>query len=169
MAMYSEIVPLRTAALKAEQGYKENWKTIEQDNVARRATHEKQVEEAWDKVNQEIAEKNPEFAPRDEDNEGNEMLTTGFKLADMFFSDQRDQLSLDKKVLLDAHVRNRVAAYPRLVRDLKAMRAENEELKKDIAELRGSPPGKPGAESPETPPTEESEGAEAAFVKKFGA
>lgn len=168
MAHYDKVVPLRKGAIKAEAEYKEKWKSIEQETTARRASENSQVSEAWNKVNEELTSKNPHFAPREDDTDGNAMLEKGFNLADLFFSDNREKLSLKDRVILDANVRNRVAAHPRLVRDLAAKDTEIAQLKKDLEELRGSRPGAPrhqGGEHIETP--DDSGDINVRFNKRF--
>jgi hypothetical protein len=168
MAHYDKVVPLREKMVEEETNYKTKWKQIEQDKTAARATEESQFKEAWGKVNEDLASKNPEFKHRENDTEGNALLDKGFSLADLFFSDNRTKLSFKDRVVLDAHVRNRVAAYPRMERDLKSKDAKIAQLETDIAELRGSRPGAPrpaGTEAPES--EEDSDGAESAFSKRF--
>ena len=158
----------RQAAITEEANYKEKWKTIEADNATRRATESTQIVEAWNAVNKDLTEKNPAFAPRDGDAEGNKLLETDLKVADMFFTDARAKLSVKDRVILDATMRQRYAAHNRLVRDVAAKDATIAELNATIAELRGSTPsgaGKPV--SPEAGAVTESEGAESAFDKKF--
>lgn len=143
MAHYDSVVPLREKAIEAEREYKDKWKSIEQESAVRRATEESQSTEAWNKVNEDLSTNNPHFAPREDDPDGNAMLEKGFTIADLFFSDAREELSFKDRTILDGNVRNRVAAHDRMVRDLGVKDAEIARLTKDLEELRGSAPGAP--------------------------
>ena len=167
MAHYDKVVPLREASIESEANYKANWKTIEQENATKRATETTQIQEAWSAVNKDLAEKHPEFSPRDGDAEGNKLLESELKTADLFFTDARQKLSVKDRVILDATMRNRFAAHKRLVRDVAAKDATIAELNATIAELRGSTPGAPKAVGGESKGGEESEGAVSSFDKKF--
>lgn len=157
----------RKSTIAEEANYKEKWKTIESENTARRATESTQIQEAWSAVNKDLAEKHPEFSPRDGDAEGNKLLESELKTADLFFTDARQKLSVKDRVILDATMRNRFAAHKRLVRDVAAKDATIAELNATIAELRGSTPGAPKAVGGESKGGEESEGAVSSFDKKF--
>jgi len=167
MAHYDKVVPLREASIESEANYKANWKTIEQENATKRATETTQIQEAWSAVNKDLAEKHPEFSPRDGDAEGNKLIESELKTADLFFTDARQKLSVKDRVILDATMRNRFAAHKRLVRDVAAKDATIAELNATIAELRGSTPGAPKAVGGESKGGEESEGAVSSFDKKF--
>jgi hypothetical protein len=92
-------------------------------------------------------------------------LGKGTKMADAYFSD-RSQQPVEQRVVFDAHVRNRIAAFPALVSRMRKLEAENAQYAKDLAELRGSAPGAPGTASPSAP-VAESDGAMDAFDKKL--
>lgn len=114
-------------------------------------THQKQVEQReaarlqnvtlFKKLNTEAAEKYPElFAPIDGDEEGNALLTKGFKDADLAFSGAPDMPN-DRRVRLHSAIRNRAAAFSRLVHQLKSKDAEIAAIKAELDEIKGSTPG----------------------------
>jgi hypothetical protein len=115
-------------------------------------------------VNADIKSKSKDlFDERPDDKEWNEALTKGTQMADAYFGDRTNQ-TVEQRVVFDAHVRNRIAAFPALVSRMRKLESENAQLAKDLDALRGSAPGEPGSQSP-NPPAVESEGAMASFDK----
>lgn len=93
------------------------------------------------KFNAEAAEKYPQFfAPADGDEEGNNLLARGYRDADLAFGGSSD-MPLEKRVRLHSAIRNRAAAFSRLVHQMKSKEAEIEGLKAELEEIRGSTPG----------------------------
>lgn len=152
MDNYNAIVPLRDKILAEEKNLQSRWKQIQEEETAQRTAAETQRGELWQTINDQLIAKNLFFAERKDDTEGNAILRKGYELADAFFSDERLKLSPEKQIKFDALVRNMVGAYPRLVRDWRKANAEVEQLKAQIAELRGSKPGEPKPSGGETPP-----------------
>lgn len=97
------------------------------------------------------------FGERDGDNEWNQAIEKGTQIASLAFSD-RSNLTSQQSALLDAQVFNRVRGFGALHLDNAKLRAENEKLTKEIADLRGSAPGKPtpAAAPSGTPPRKNS-------------
>jgi hypothetical protein len=106
-----------------------------------REQHRMQAVTLFKKYNAEATEKYPQFfAPIDGDEEGNDLLARGYRDADLAFSGSPD-LPLEKRVRLHSAIRNRAAAFSRLVHQLKGKDAEIESLKAELEEIRGSTPG----------------------------
>lgn len=161
---------IRSLAEKAVGALKE-WKT----NAAQRAKEQEtqtiqtreRINGLWSQVNNDLREKHKDlFSERDGDDKWNAELKKGVAMADAYFSD-RSAHPIEQRVVFDAHVRNRLAAFPALVSENTRLKSELEQAKKDLEQLRGSAPGKPGAVGDPNPPAEESEGAMAMFDKKL--
>ncbi|HSS95603.1 MAG TPA: hypothetical protein VLK33_01160, partial [Terriglobales bacterium] len=157
---------------KAEEavGALNEWKSSsekrKQETEAQTVQTRERVAGLWTQINTDIKTKNPElFDERPDDKEWNEELAKGVKMADTYFSDRSNQ-PVEQRVVFDAHVRNRVAAFPALVFENRRIKAQLEQANKDLEALRGSAPGAPSSASP-NPPAEESTGAMDMFDKKL--
>lgn len=107
------------------------------------------IKEHWDKTNQAILS-DPKygqyFKPVDGDEEGNQRLAKGFELADRAFSENPMDPSLSPEVRASivkrhAAVRNRAAAFGRLVHQNQKLSEELAEARKTISSYKGSEPG----------------------------
>lgn len=104
---------------------------------------------AFKKLNDEAAEKMPEwFKPVDNDDEGNELLEKGFKMADDVFH-RPEGMSDGDFLKRKSAIRNMAGAFGRLARDLHRATEKNAELEKELAQFRSSEPanGEPGSET----------------------
>ena len=138
----------RNAALEQE---KATWAERETSRVAAAAQEREATQQMWKKVNDDIKAKRPEWFGEDpEDEEGNKLLAEGYRLVDTAFSN-REALTPQQRVTVDAQVRNRAAAFPRTVMRLRKANAEISELKAKLAEYEASAPGEtrnPGGGAP---------------------
>lgn len=129
-----------------------------------------QIQEAWVSVNKRMSE-DPRgadlWAEVKDDKEINEAIAKGFELADRRFSDQYMKLPPMERIVLDASIRHRVAAFYRLRVENQRLKAEHAQALKDLAELRGSGPGEPGTPGGGEQPAGESKGAMAEFEEKM--
>jgi hypothetical protein len=154
------------AAVNALNTWKESSAKRQKEMETQSIQTRERVAGLWTQVNADIKSKNKDlFDERPDDKEWNEALQKGTQMADAYFSD-RSQQPVEQRVVFDAHVRNRVAAFPALVSRMRKLETQNAQLAKDLAAMRGSAPGAPGSASP-TPPADESEGAMAEFDKKM--
>lgn len=160
------IKELGEKAVGAIKEWKEKGATRAKEAEAQAIQNRQQVETLWTQVNNDIREKNKDlYAEREGDKGWNEALAKGTAMADAYFSD-RSQHPIGQKVVFDAQVRNRIAAFPALVHRMRQLEAEVAAKAKEIADLRGSGPGVPSPGDP-TPGAVESEGAMAEFDKKM--
>jgi hypothetical protein len=111
------------------------------------------IRETWSKANEAAAadEKyGPFFKPVEGDEQGNQRLAKGFELADRAFSENPMAPGLTPEqrnsiVQRHAAVRNRCAAFGRLVHFVQTRDAEIAALKKQLAEYSGSEPPAEGS------------------------
>lgn len=94
----------------------------------------------WEAENKRVQERFAQwFAPDPEDPEGNEKLSKGFATVDQMFNGTK--LDPEKAVLLHVAVRNKAAAFDRLLHRNRKLQAQVEQLTKDLGEFRKSEPG----------------------------
>jgi hypothetical protein len=94
----------------------------------------------WKQVNGDISSKFPDWLnPKEGDDEGNRLLETASKQADMAFSDNNG-LSLEDTVKLHALIRSRAAAFPRSAHLNSKLQARVKELEGELEKFRTSEP-----------------------------
>lgn len=94
----------------------------------------------WTTLNTGAAEKYPQlFKPVDGDEKGNELLQKGFELVDKVFMDG-SKLEPEEAIKLHSQVRNRAAAFGRLVHQNRNLTKELEDVKKQLAQYKDSEP-----------------------------
>jgi len=148
LAQRRDIQRLHTQRVKALDEYRHTFSEREKLH-AETSKKEQEEREArrvqnttlFKRFNAEAAQKYPQyFAPIDGDEEGNQILDKGFQYADLAFSGAPD-LPNERRVQLHSAIRNRAAAFGRLVHQLKAKDSQIEALQKELEEIRGSTPG----------------------------
>lgn len=165
-----KIKDLAMAAQKAIQEWKSKAAELEKQEHARSIEEQDRLANFWIEVNKRLGAdpRGAEFWGEEKDNkEANTELAKGLAYADQRYSDAYEKMTEREKVLLDASLRWRVGGFYKLRYLVSKVKAENEQLKKDLAELRGSAPGAPGPVSPEKQLETESEGPIAEFDKKL--
>lgn len=130
------------------------------------AKHQKEQSEVtehirttWTKTNEEVTA-DPKygkfFTPVDGDQEGNQRLAKGYEMADRAFSENPAAPGLtgeQRSAIVKRHaaVRNRSAAFGRVVFQLGKSEARIAELEKVVAEYKGSEPNRDGSKKPSQP------------------
>lgn len=151
-----QIRQLAESAYAAVEEYKTKGGEVETQTKAQQVQHEQAMKRMFDMATEGHAKRAPElFQERDGDDEGNELLTKGRNFAATVFSGN-DGLTPQQVAFRDAMAYNRLAAYPRILRDLKKAQTELAESQKTIESLRSSGPGpvKPSAGKKEETPNE---------------
>lgn len=154
MAHRRNISELAEKAQAALDDRRKNFGTYKQQEMAQRSQQEIAIQGLWKTANEKISQdpKRAVYWGEDkEDPEANKALAGGFKLADEFFSEKRDQMSPQDRVEFDAYIRHTIAMGPRLAYKLNKFMAECKALKEEIAQIRGSAPGAPAPISDEQP------------------
>ena len=140
-----ELLNARTRAVEDfRKTGSERFKKAEQDQVA----NQTKLRELWENENKAVQEKYEWFRSREGDEEGNALLSKGYELVDQGFNGEISRLPLERQVQIHAAIRNRAAAFGRLVHDNKALTAKVAELEKELAQYGES---EPGDGEPETP------------------
>lgn len=162
----AKIRELAESAVGALKHWKDTAATRTQEQETQSIQTRERVAGLWTQVNADIKTKNKDlFDERPDDKLWNEELSKGTAMADAYFSDRGKQ-SIEQRVVFDAHVRNRIAAFPALVSRMRKLESELAQANNDLTALRGSGPGKPEAGGP-TPPVESSDGAMSEFDKRL--
>lgn len=149
---YTEVLKHRSAiksaakaAMDAVAEHKGKAAEFEQQQTAQQKLEQEGRSQMFSQAVQAIAEKYPNlFGEREGDTTWNENLHKGRHMADLAFGD-RQGLTPQQSAILDAQVHARVSAFPGLRAENDSLRQQLEAKDKEIAELRGSSPGKPGA------------------------
>lgn len=107
------------------------------------------LNETWNRLNSEAAEKYPDwFKEKDGDEKGNELLRKGYELVDKVFLGSSD-VPPEQQVAMHSAIRNRAAAFGRLAYQLRAANTELAELRKELDSYKESEP-KGGDGAPRT-------------------
>lgn len=157
MAHRKNISELAEKAQTALEERRQNYAVHKQQEIAQKSQQQIAIEKLWKTANENIS-KDPKrqmyWGEDPDDPEANKALASGFKLADEFFSEKRDQMTPEERVEFDAHIRHSIAMGPRLAYKVKKLSAENSALKEEVAQLRGSAPGAPQPVGEEQAPKE---------------
>lgn len=141
MAHRRKIIELNESRQGAIEKYKKESEDRQKQMSAQQSEYQARVQSLWENSIQKHVEKYPEILkPAEGDDEVNTLLENGFKISDMAFSHDPD-MPVEKRVALHAVVRNRAAAFDRLVHMNKTLSEKNSALEKELAEFKKSVPG----------------------------
>jgi hypothetical protein len=139
-----DIADESSEALAAER---EGWETKSQQRVAQQQAQEAHIAGMWVKVNEDLERKHPDWYAEDpQDKEGNALLKKGQQLVDMYFAG-RNNMRPEDRVLLEANIRHKAAAFPRMARRLNLAQAELAALR---AKVNGDNKLTPGGQGQRT-------------------
>ena len=135
-------------AVKAIEEYKTKGGEVETQSKAQEAQEKAAMRRLFQMATEGHAKRSPDlFQERDGDDEGNALLAKGKEFAASVFGGN-EGLTPQQMAFRDASGYNRLAAWPRVLRDNKKLKGELAEAQKTIEELRGSGPGAPRAGAP---------------------
>ena len=127
----------KQAALEDE---KANWQKRSAEEDAKRISEREAISEMWERVNKDISAKNPEWYGEDaSDLEGNELLKEGYRLVDSAYNN--DALTPQQKVILDANIRHKAAAFGRDQHRIMKLQSRVAELEEKLNGKKASAPG----------------------------
>lgn len=119
---------------------KASWQKKQQEAEATRIREQEAIGSMWEKVNADITSKNPEWFGEDpNDPEGNALLKEGYELVDSAYG--KNNLTLQQKVILDANIRHRAAAFARDQHKITKLTARVAELEEKLAGKKSTAPG----------------------------
>jgi hypothetical protein len=140
MAHRRRVIELNEARKEALETYKTKGVEREQQTAAQREAARKARQELFEASIKEAPEKFPEyFAPIEGDDEGNALLESGNKLADMAFKGAQ---GLSEEALVKAHaeVRLRAGAFSREVLKNKRLKERVAALEEELKAFKASEP-----------------------------
>ena len=143
MQHYHELHRKDRERSKAMEGEKANAKTREAEAIQNRTRNQEAAKVAWEKVNKDIVERNPDkFGDDPADAEGNELLKSGYALVDKAFDQgERGKMTMQQRITLDANIRHRAAGFSRQLHRANLLKQEVADLKAEIEKYRGGGPG----------------------------
>lgn len=138
-----QIKSLHQQSQEARESHKTQWKALEEKTKAETISKRQELQTAWEKANQELTEKYAEvFADSPDDEEGNKLLASGRKLADIaLMSLEGEEVPREQRIKVVAEIRNRAAAFGREVVRRRKAEATITELKEKLKAFEGSSPG----------------------------
>lgn len=151
MRYYNELHRLdddRRVALDEE---KAKWKEKETTEQATSVQRQEQINKLWEQTNKDLSENEEDYHDSPEDKELEEARQKGYQIFDA------PPKSMKEKIVKDAHIRQRVAAFAPMKLKLMRLTVERDELKKELEGMKADPPGKnrrPGGTPPAGEPTE---------------
>jgi phage terminase large subunit-like protein len=146
---------LNNARIRAAEEFRKNAEEKIRQWEEANKRHRERTLQLWKQYNEEAQKNYPKwFAPVEGDEELNEVLRKGYELVDKAFTSGKD-MSPEDMIRLHAAVRNRAAAFGRMVLENKRLQNRIKELEKELAQFKSSEPaGTPGgrAKSATKPP-----------------
>ena len=137
--------------------------------VAERQDNDKKISERFNRAHSEVeaglTSKHPEYFGRSDDEGSNTAMQKGIEFVDKTL-EQADTLPVEDRAARTAIIRRWAGAFPRMVHLLTQARAEAEEARRQVAELRGTDPGAGGDAPSPGNAVEESKGTED-LIKEF--
>ncbi len=144
-----KVLDLAQTQLTALEEFRKHGAEREKQVGEMRTKQQKEMSDLFHKLNTDAAEKYPQwFKEIEGDDEGNALLKKGYERADLAFSNPN--LPNQKLVELHSEIRNKAAAFPRLIYQAKTLQARITELEAELAQYKGSEPK--GAEGVSTSP-----------------
>jgi len=146
LSQLHDLADKRDFALQEERGA---WEKQAQERETTKLREKEAIGQMWEKVNSDLTTKHPEwFGENPDDPEGNELLREGYRLVDSAYNG--DNLTPQQKVILDANIRNRAAAFARDQHAISKLNARIAELEEKMNGKKQSQPGAVRREGGET-------------------
>lgn len=142
MSYREQIKTLFQQTQEARESHKTRWQQLEQQSKAEQLAKQEALEELWKKENEELSTKYSDvFAELEGDDEGNKLIASGRKLADLALRGSND-MTPEQRIRVAAEVRNRTAAFGREVTRRKKAEAKAAELEAKLKGYEESAPTK---------------------------
>jgi hypothetical protein len=143
------------SAISALNNHRQNLDKQRTEAQQRERFQQVQNQNLWKTSNDKIGQdpKRQEYWGEDKDDpESNTALARGFQIADLFFSEARDKMQPQERIMFDALVRHRIAGFSKLAHKNRKLAESGKEKDAEIAKLRGSAPGAAGGGTPDAKP-----------------
>jgi len=151
-ALCDQIREKQEAALEAVQANKGKAQEYEQQQTAQQKMLEEGRSRMFGEAIKAITDKYKDlFGEREGDSTWNDNLHKGRSMADLAYGDRKG-LNPQQNAILDAQVHARISGFPALLHEYQNVKSQLADSQKEVAELRGSAPGKG---TPAAPKTEE--------------
>jgi len=140
MMQREKVQELHGSMQKAIADAETNFTKHQQEQKVMSERKQAHLNKLWTTLNTGAAEKYPQlFKPVDGDEKGNELLQRGFELVDKVFMDGQ-QMDPEETIKLHSQVRNRAAAFGRLVYQNRTMSEKIAALEKELNAFKDSAP-----------------------------
>ena len=156
LGLREKLLDLDSARATALQEEREQFKAKNEKEIAGRTVERENVEKTWTETNTRLAESVADYKNDPEDTELNDARKHALGVFDSKINAADRQDFIQKKVLRDAHIRQRIGAFPVLKLQLTRAQEKITALEAQVKELKGTAPGgvnRPGGK--ETPGEEE--------------
>lgn len=161
------------ARANALQEEKAQFKSRGEKEIAEQAKKRQTVGNLWQQTNKRLSEAVEDYKNDPTDTEASEARKHALSVFDESINVTDDD-SMARKITKDAHVRQKVGAYAVQKVVISRLKADNEALKKQIDELKGTAPGsvqRPGGDEGNAAPESDDDWEQAAIreIKSKGA
>lgn len=151
LGLREKLLDLDTTRATALEEERAQYKQRSEKEIAESASFNEKVRTTWLDTNKRLAEANPDYKDDPEDSEASEARKHALEVFDKSIPNTNREEFLQKKITKDAHIRQRVGAYPVLKLKLTSAQEKIAALEAQVAELKGTEPGhvqRPGGGEP---------------------
>jgi len=141
LGLRDKLLDLDTARQTALEEEKAQFKQRNEAEIANQAKERETVGKTWADTNKRLSESVADYKNDPEDAELNDARKHALSVFDSQIQSADRQDFISKKVLRDAHIRQRVGAFPVLKMQLTRANEKIATLQKQVDELKGAAPG----------------------------
>jgi hypothetical protein len=142
LGLREKLLDLDSARQTALQEEREQFKQRTEKEIAGRTVEREKVESTWTETNTRLAESVADYKNDPEDTELNDARKHALTVFDSKINAADRQDFIQKKLLRDAHIRQRIGAFPVLKLQLTRAQEKITALQAQVDELKGTAPGK---------------------------
>jgi hypothetical protein len=141
LGLREKLLDLDSARQTALQEEREQFKQRTEKEIAGRTVEQEKIEKTWTETNTRLAESVADYKNDPEDTELNDARKHALSVFDSKINAADRQDYIQKKVLRDAHIRQRIGAFPVLKLQLSRAQEKITALEAQVEELKGTAPG----------------------------
>ena len=142
MLQYNELHKLNRAKNNALEEERAKFKERNAQEIANQAKEREFQNDLWKKTNSRLSDSVPDYKNDPEDTEATEARKHALEVFDSEIKAADRQDFVNKKILRDAHIRQRVGMFPVLKLQVARLTEEKARLQAQVDELKGTAPGK---------------------------